>query len=118
MIYPSFFHSIITYKLIFWGNSSHAIKIVKLQKRVVRIMMGCGYRESCSRDLFKKISILPLKSQYILSLMMFVVNNMDCFVSNKECHSANTRQINNLHLPQVNLTVFKIGVYYSSVNNL
>jgi hypothetical protein len=37
----------------------------------VRLMMGRGYRESC-RDLFKEINILPLKSQYIYSLMMFV----------------------------------------------
>jgi hypothetical protein len=46
--------------------------VFKLQKRVIRIMMGCGYRETC-RDLFKEFNILPLKSQYIFSLMMFVV---------------------------------------------
>ena len=46
---------------------------------------------------------------------MSVANNRDCFISTKECHSDNTRQINNLHLPQVILTVFKMGVYYSSV---
>ena len=47
--------------------------------------------------------------------MMFVVSNRDCFVSNKDCHSANTGQINNLHFHPVNLTVFKMGVYYSGV---
>jgi hypothetical protein len=46
---------------------------------------------------------------------MFVVNNRDYFISNKDCHDANTLQSNNLHLPQVNLTVLKIGVYYSGV---
>jgi hypothetical protein len=46
---------------------------------------------------------------------MYVVNNTDYFISNKYCHGANTRQNNNLHLPQVNLTVFKMGVYYSGV---
>jgi hypothetical protein len=78
--------------------------------------MGCGYRKSC-RNL-KKLNILALKLQYINALMMIVVNNGDCFVSNKDCHSVNTRQINNLRLPQVNLTVFKMGVYYSGVKIL
>jgi hypothetical protein len=100
--------------LIFWGNPSHDIKISKSQKRAIRILMGCGFRES-GGDLFKRLNILPLKSHDILSLIMLVVNNRDCFISNKDCHCANARQSNNLHLPQVNLTVFKMGVYYSDV---
>jgi hypothetical protein len=36
-----------SYGLMFWGNSSHADIVFKLQKRVVRPMLGCGYRESC-----------------------------------------------------------------------
>jgi hypothetical protein len=47
--------------------------------------------------------------------MMLVVNNRGYFMSNKDCHGANTRQSNNLHLPQINLTVFKMGVYYLDV---
>jgi hypothetical protein len=51
-IYYSYFHSVMTYGLIFWGNSSHVDKVFKLQKRVIGVIMGCSYRESC-RDLFK-----------------------------------------------------------------
>jgi hypothetical protein len=76
--------------------------------------MGCRFRETC-RDFFKKLNILPLKSRYILSLIMFIVNNSDYFISTKDCHGANTRQSNNLHSPQVNLTVFKMVIYYSDV---
>jgi len=47
MIYHSLFHSIMSYGIIFWGNSSHSSIIFKMQKRVIRTMMGCGYRESC-----------------------------------------------------------------------
>ena len=42
--------------------------------------MGYGYRESC-RELFKQLKILTLSSQYIFSLLLFVVNNRDYFVS-------------------------------------
>ena len=100
VIYHSLFHSVMSYGLIFWDNSSYA-------DRVVRIMLGCGYRQSC-RDLFKVLNILPLKSQYIYSPMLFVVKNRDCFVPNSECHGFNTRQTGNLHLSQVNLCIERV----------
>jgi len=37
-------------------------------------MEGCGSTVSC-RNLFKKLQILPLTSQYMLPLLMFVVQN-------------------------------------------
>jgi hypothetical protein len=71
-VYYSYFHSIMTYGLIYWGHLPHADKIFKMQKRVIRFMKGCGYTESC-REFFKEIKILPLKSQYVYSLMMIVI---------------------------------------------
>jgi len=41
-------------------------------------MEVCRNRVSC-RSLFKKFQILPLKSQYMLSLLMFVVQNKTLF---------------------------------------
>ena len=76
IIYHFYFHSVMTYGLIYWGNSSHAEMVFKMQKRVIRLMMGRGYRESC-RDLFKEINILPLRSQYIYSLMKFVIKKTE-----------------------------------------
>jgi hypothetical protein len=73
-VYYSYFHSVMTYGLIYWGNSLHADMIFKMQKRVIKLMKGCGYMESC-REFFKEMKILPLKSQYIYSLMMFVIKN-------------------------------------------
>jgi hypothetical protein len=36
--------------------------------------LGCGNRVSC-RNVFKELDILPLASQYIFSLSMFVLQN-------------------------------------------
>ena len=51
MVYHSYFHSIINYRIIFWGNSSHSNNIFTQQKRIIRMIMGVGVRDSC-RELF------------------------------------------------------------------
>jgi hypothetical protein len=79
-----------TYGLIFWGNSSHSGNIFKLQKRIVRIIMGTGPRDSCI-ELFKVLKTLPVTSQYIFSLAIFVANNKNLFKKNFEVHNIKTR---------------------------
>ena len=79
MIYYSYFHSVMTYGLVLWRHSSDSIKIFRLQKIIIRIMMG--YR---SRKLFFNLDILPLPSQYILSLHLFMIRNKNQFLVNSE----------------------------------
>jgi len=94
-IYFSSVHSITSYGTIFWGNSTYSNTIFKLQKRVIGIMMNAGNRKSC-HELFKKLNILPLHSQYIFSLLLFVVKNINMFKSNSVVHSINTRHCSDL----------------------
>jgi hypothetical protein len=83
IIYYSYFQSVLTYSSMYCGNSSSLDRVFRMKKRAVRLMMGRSYRESC-RDLFKALGILPLRSQYIYSLMMFVIKNREKFVTNKD----------------------------------
>ena len=76
-------------------------------------MEGRGNRVSC-RNLFKKSQILPLTSQYMLSLLMFLVHNK--ILINNEIHTLDTRRRNNLYLPQTNLTIYQKAAYYSGIN--
>jgi len=78
VIYYAFFHSAMSYGFIFWGNSSHSSIIFRIQIKAIRIMEGCWNRVLC-RNLFKKVQILSWTSQYILSLLMFVVQNKNFF---------------------------------------
>ena len=114
MIYFAYVHSLLTYGIIFWGNSTHVIKIFKMQKRIIRTMTKSGSRVSC-RQLFKKLEILPLQSQYILSLLSLVVTNKDQFTNNLEIHNINTRHNSNLHPPAYNLTLSQKGPYFSGI---
>jgi len=111
MIYHSLFHSVMSYGIIFWGNSPHSLVIFKMQKRVIRVLMGSGYRDPC-RGLFKELKILTLASQYIFSLSLFVVLNKGYFASNSVFHNFNSRHRNDLHLPQVSLTMYQKGVFF------
>ena len=110
MIYYSYFHYVMTYGLLFWGNSPKSIQIFRLQKKVIRIMIGCRSRDS-SRKLFLNLEILPLPSQYILSLLLFVIRNKNQFLVNSEIYHTDTRQHANFDHPSVNVTKYQKGVY-------
>jgi len=52
---------------------------------------------------------------------MFMVQNKNLFLTINENHNLDTRQRNNLYLPQANLTIYQKGTYYSGIkffNNL
>ena len=85
-----------TYGVIFWGNSADRNNVFKLQKRAIRLITNSSNMTSC-RGLFKKLGILPLQSQYILSLALFVIKNMEIFTPN---------QIFTQKIPEINLAFF------------
>jgi len=113
-IYYSYFNTVIRYGLPFWRNSPQSIKIFRIQKRIIRIMIGCKVRVSC-RNLFKRLEILLFVSKYVLSLKLFVVKNKNLF--NLEFRV----QSNNFYQPITNLTIYQKGVYCIGIkifNNL
>ena len=113
-IYFSYIHSNITYSIIFWGNSINSDEVFKLQKRAIRIITNACSRTSCC-NLFKELNILPLQSQYILSLAVYVAKNKEDFISNLDVHSINTRHKSSLHPPLLRLTKSQRGVYYAGI---
>jgi hypothetical protein len=78
-------------------------------------MAGVGPRSSC-RGLFRKLKILPLSRQYILYLMLFVIDNLKDFPTNAYVHSLDTRNKNQLRLPTVRLACVQRRISYSGVN--
>jgi len=89
--YFSYAHSIMSYGLIFWGNSTDSDDIFKIQKRIIRIITNSNKNASC-RELFKNLNILPFQSQYIYSILLFITKNKDPFSPNSHMHTIDTRQ--------------------------
>jgi len=101
-----------SYGIIFWGISHHSDSIFKIKKRIIIIITNTGRSDSC-RQLYKQLQILPLPSQYIFSLLVFVKKNRGLFLSNSEIQDINTRYNYSLHLPSTNLTLVQKGILYS-----
>jgi hypothetical protein len=77
-------------------------------------------RDSC-RELFKVLKILPLTSQYIFSLALFVDNNESLFKENSEVHNIKTRNNSNIFQPSSHLPIYQKGPCYFGIrlyNNL
>jgi hypothetical protein len=110
----AYFHSIMKYGIIFWGNSPNSKMIFTLQKRNVRIIVGVKSRNSC-RHLFMKLEILPLPCEYIFTLMSFVVNNQELFQTNSAIHSVNIRKRDHLHRPTANFSCFQKSAYHAGI---
>ena len=102
----SSFNAIVSYVLHFWGKSRHNFKVSRIQIRIIRVMLGCKQRVSC-RNLIKKLKILPLASQYVLFLMLVVVNNTNLFTLNSQHYATSTRQPNKFYQPMTSFTTYQ-----------
>jgi hypothetical protein len=114
MVYYSYFHSIMSYGIIFWGSSRLSNNIFRIQKRIIRIITNRSKRDS-SRQLYKQLQNLTFPGQYIFSLLMFLIKYREIFPSNSDVHDRNTRYNNNLHLPTTNLKLVQKEVLHSGI---
>jgi hypothetical protein len=103
-----------TYGIISWGNSSFSMRIFRIQKRIIKVISGLRPRDSC-REAFKNWGILPLQSQYIFFLLIFIVNNMGFYNLTSQTHDFKTRHNFDLYRPQTNLSLCQRGTYYFGI---
>jgi hypothetical protein len=96
-------HSIVSYDIFLGGTSSNSKVIFKIQKRIIRVIMNSDSKTYYCK-FFKKLYILPLYSQYIFSILLFIVKNRPLFNTNSDFHNLNRRTSHDLHPPTANLT--------------
>jgi len=51
MIHYAYFHLVVTYGQLFWGNSSHSMEVFRLKNKIIGIMIGARSTDSC-REFF------------------------------------------------------------------
>lgn len=109
--YFSMFHASMTYGIMFWGISTEATRIFKLQKQAVRSLANLKYNESC-RGVFKMESILTLASQYILTCVKYVHNHLHTFKRNSDNHQYDTRHCHDLSVAHHRLAMTQKYIDY------
>jgi hypothetical protein len=77
LVYFAYFHSTMSHRIIFWGNSTDSKKVFYMQKKIITTLTGTKMRASCIK-LFMKFNHLPPPSKFLLSLSS-VVDNIEKF---------------------------------------
>lgn len=112
MIYFANFNSLMRFGIVFWGSCSLVEKIFVIQKRVIRIMCGMGFLQTC-RSVFRTNDILTVYAVYIYECLLFVFKNMEKFDIGST-HTYDTRN-RNLVYPLHRLTCTEKGLQYMGI---
>ena len=94
--YYALFHSKVLYGLTLWGNSAHIGRILLLQKRAVRAIVGAQPTDSC-RPLFQGLGILTIIGEYILHTVVESFNTKQ--IKRSQIHHHDTRSRDQLDVP-------------------
>lgn len=104
--YHSIFLSHCKYGLLAWGHSPHANRIFGLQRKVLRVIFGMGYRKDVA-EVYTKNKLFTIPSLYIYTCLKYVRENLGSYTINSDIHNHNTRQ--NLHINIQKLRLSLVG---------
>lgn len=110
MAYFSLFHAHICYGVSLWGNSSDAIRVFRMQKRVIRVITRAQWGTHC-RPLFRQLGVMPLPCVYIYFMLLEIRRVQSVLPTNSDYHSYDTRNNSSIRAPR-----FRLGM--SSRNSL
>lgn len=102
LVYFSYFHSVMSYGILLWGNAADIQAIFVLQKRAIRAIYNLSCRHSL-RDKFKEINIMTVASQYVYENLIYVKKNINLYSKYSDIHSINTRNKDLLIVPRTRL---------------
>lgn len=88
--YYAYFESVARYGLLVWGNKGTLNKVLKLQKRAIRTMLGLGPRDSC-RELFVPLGIATIVNIYVCMCTTTVHQSRGGSLIGEDVHDHYTR---------------------------
>jgi hypothetical protein len=97
-----------------WGGSGESWKILRLQKKVIRMMTGMKRGESC-RQKFVKLRILTVISLYVLEVLCYMKKYRGDISENSVIHEHNTRRKSDLHVQSCRTSLFQKSVLNTGI---
>lgn len=113
-VYFAYFHSLITYGLLFWGMAPNSTRIFLLQKRAVRSLYRISPRSSC-KPLFVESGIMTLFSSYIYQNIMYARRHIEEVPVNSDFHHHDTRKKSNLHINRQRLSKVRYSFIHQNL---
>lgn len=115
-MYHGLFHSIMSYRIVFWGGSLEAEIIFLMQTRILWTICYDKFRDSC-KPMFYGLKILTFQYVIFFEFLLVLNKNPGIFIKNNEENCRNTRLKKTLHGPQVQSSLTKSGPYRSYRKN-
>jgi len=94
------------------GGGELTSKILRIQKRVIRLIAGVKPRTPC-RQLFKDLNVLTVVSLYILKVISYLRRHHQFVQLKSNIHTYNTRRKMDIHIQS-----YKTDLYRRSVVNM
>ena len=124
-LYYAFIYPYLTYCIEIWGGTynTYINTIFLQQKKIIRLIANAK-RDAKSTPLFNKFQILTLSKIYVYRILMFMhkyENNLlpdtfhSLFTRRGDIHTYNTRQRNQLNIPNVGTEIAKKSFFYNAV---
>lgn len=101
-----------TYAILAWGHSPHSKRIFGLQRKVIRVILGLGYRDDV-RDFFTQVGVLTLPCLYILHCLMMARTNVE-HTYHGDLHQYETRQRGQIYIEHLRLKSSRFSYNYFS----
>lgn len=120
--YYAYAYSAMKYCILIWGHSPECLRVFRIQKRIIRLIFGLTYLESC-RGVFKEGNLLTFYGLYIYELIMFIRKNLGTLRFNRDVHTYNTRNSSDVFIEGYRTTrlshspIIKGSYYYNSLPN-
>ena len=109
--YFSLIESHMSYGLLGWGHAPQAKRIFALQRRVIRIIYGAGYRDDI-RHTFAELGVLTLPCLYIMQCLLLIWNVNHAY--HKDCRGYFTRQGELINIEYLRLKSSRTSFNYFS----
>lgn len=113
ILYYANYESLLRYGIIFWGVSTSVQSVFISQKRILRIFLNMGYRDSC-RGKFRSLGLLTVYGLYLHECLLYLHKNKVEFLRNNTNFAYNTRTAN-INYPQHKLSLTEKNPSYMCI---
>lgn len=114
MYYFASVHSVLSYGIVAWGSSTDVSRVLLLQKRAVRYIVGATRLEGC-RPLFRRLGIMTVISVYIFQVCLNVRLCGCNYRSLNDAHQHDTRNSLLLQYPRHRTAALEGSPHYMAI---